>query len=269
MHVSGLYIYPIKSCAGTALQAAGRVGKYGLEGDRALLVVTEEGRFLTQRELPRMALIRPQWAHDHLVLTAPGISTLPVPLLKEGVRQTVQIWRNMVSAVDQGDAAANWLSDFVNTPVRLVGPAPDFARPLNPQYAPRVTDETTFADSYPVLLISSASLDALNVRLIERRHEPLPMNRFRPNIVVEDTDAFAEDGWKRIRIGEVTFDLVKPCPRCPIPAINQDTGISDGKEPLATLAAFRTHALGVIFGQNLVQANQGVVKVGDRIEIEN
>ena len=268
MQVSSLHIYPIKSCAGTTLRE-GQVGKYGIEGDRSLVIVDPNGRFLTQRELPRMALITPQLIHDHLVLTAPNALSLPVPILKDGVRQIVQIWRHTVSAVDQGDAAAEWLSAFLNTPVRLVGPAPDFARPLNPQYAPRPTDETAFADGYPVLLISKASLDALNSRLIQRGQEPLPMNRFRPNIVVEDTQAFAEDDWKRIHIGEVTFDVVKPCPRCPIPAINQDTGVSDGKEPLATLATFRTHELGVIFGQNLVQASRGVVRVGDRVGIEN
>ena len=265
MQVSSLHIYPIKSCAGTALLEA-HVGKYGLEGDRALMLVTPDGRFLTQRELPRMALIAPHLVGDQLVLNAPGASALQVPIVREGPCKTAQIWRNSVQVVDQGAAAADWLSGFLNTPVRLVGPAPDFVRPLNPQYAPRASDETAFADGYPVLLISEASLDALNTRLIERGHDPLPMNRFRPNIVVAGTVPFAEDEWQHIHIGEVAFAGVKPCPRCPIPAINQDTGISDGKEPLATLATFRTHELGVIFGRNLVQANQGMVRVGDRIE---
>jgi uncharacterized protein len=265
MQVSSLHIYPIKSCAGTAMRAC-QVGKYGLEGDRTFMVVNPDGRFLTQRELPRMALIAPQLVPDHVRLSAPGTPDLSMPILRTGAPQTVQIWRNSVQAIDQGDAVAAWLSEFLQTSVRLVGAAPDFTRPLNPQYAPRLTDETTFADGYPVLLIAQASLDALNERLIERGHEPLPMNRFRPNIVVSGSTPFAEDDWQRIRLGDVTFDVVKPCPRCPIPAINQDTGISDGKEPLATLATFRTHELGVIFGQNLVHANQGLVKVGDRIE---
>ncbi len=268
MQVSSLHIYPIKSCGGTTLRDV-RVGKYGLEGDRAFMVVNPEGRFLTQREISRMALIAPELSQNYLVLAAPGMEPLDVPIVEDDVRTTVQIWHHTVDAVDQGDSAAEWLSRFLDQPVRLVGTSPDFKRPLNPDYAPRPTDETAFADGYPVLLISRASLDDLNMHLTGRGQEPLPMNRFRPNIVVEDTDAFAEDTWEHIRIGGVEFDVVKPCPRCPIPSINQDTGISDGKEPLATLATFRTHELGVIFGQNLVHAGTGVLHVGDEVILGN
>lgn len=266
MHVSSLHIYPIKSCAGTALAQA-QVGKYGLEGDRAFMLVDADNRFLTQREAPRMALIVPQWdgATLTLTLTAPGLAALQVPAQQDGPRRTATIWRNTVIAADQGDLAAAWLSEFLQQPVRLVGKSPEFTRPLNPQYAPRPSDETAFADGYPVLLISQASLDALNDRLIERGHEPMPMNRFRPNIVVAGASAFAEDGWQRVGLGQILFDVVKPCPRCVMTTVNQDTGIMEPKEPLATMATFRTQELGVMFGQNLVHANTGTVAVGDAV----
>ncbi len=266
MYVSSLHIYPIKSCAGSSLTQA-QVGKYGLDGDRAFMLVDADNRFLTQREAPRMALIAPQWDGATLTLNAPGMSSLQVQTESDGPRRSVTIWRNTAIAADQGDVAAAWLSEFLQQPVRLVGKSPEFTRPLNPQYAPRPSDETAFADGYPVLLISQASLDALNERLIERGHEPLPMNRFRPNIVVTGSNAFAEDDWKRVGLGQVTFDVVKPCPRCVMTTVNQDTGVMEPKEPLATMATFRTQALGVIFGQNLVHANTGAIAVGDGVTL--
>lgn len=265
MRVSQLLTYPIKSCAGTSLQQA-RVAQFGLAGDREFMVIDAEHQFLTQRELPRMALIAAQRAGNTLKLTAPESSPLDVPIRSGEAEMRVQIWRDTVDVVDQGDAAAAWLGHFLGQAVRLVGPASTFSRPLNPKYAPRAADQTAFADGYPVLLIAQASLDALNQRLAQRGSPALPMNRFRPNIVIDDADAFAEDAFGKIRIGEVVFDCVKLCPRCTLPAVNQATGVSDGKEPLATLATFRTHELGVVFGQNLVHANQGMLRLGDRVE---
>lgn len=265
MRVSNLLTYPIKSCAGTSHQQA-RVARFGLAGDRELMLIDTDSRFLSQRELPRMALIDAHRVDNTLTLTAPDSPTLEVPMRSGEADRRARIWRDDVDVIDQGDAAAAWFSRFLGQPVRLVGTASSFSRPLNPSYAPRPTDQTAFADGYPLLLIAQASLDALNQHLAQRGLPALPMNRFRPNIVIDGADAFAEDEFGRIRIGEVVFDCVKPCARCSIPGVDQATGISDGKEPLATLATFRTHALGVVFGQNLVHADHGMLRVGDRVE---
>jgi len=267
IRVSELNIYPIKSCKGTALQQA-EIGPYGIVGDRALMVTTPDGKFITQRELERMALIRPVLGENSSVtLTAPDMAELKVRLSREGPRLTGQVWRSTVSVTDQGEAAAEWLSTFLGQPLRLVGPASDFTRKLNPDYAKRERDETAFADGYPVLLISQAALDELNERLVVKGAEPVPMNRFRPNIVVSGCEAFAEDTWTQIRIGEVVFDLVKPCPRCPIPTIDQEAGVRT-REPIKTLNEYRRTADGsVMFGQNLIHANAGRVQVGDEVEV--
>ena len=266
MKISEINYYPIKSCKGTTLTQA-NVGKYGIAGDRAFMITDENAKFLTQREHAKMALIKPVLSENEIALTAPGMAVMTVPILQDGARRTGQVWRHTVSMVDQGDGVAEWLSAFLGTAVRLMGCAPDFVRKLNPQYAPRETDETTFADGYPVLITSEASLDDLNTRLIEKGEEPVPMNRFRANIVVNDCAAFAEDNLKHIRIGEVVFNGVKLCPRCPVPTIDQDTGVR-GKEPIKTLNAFRRTADGdVMFGNNLVHANAGVIRVGDEVVV--
>ncbi len=273
MKISEINYYPIKSCKGTPLMQA-HIGKYGIAvgtgGDRAFMITDENAKFLTQREHAKMALIKPTLFENEIALEAPNMASLSIPILQDGVRMTGQVWRHMVSVVDQGDRVAEWLSIFLGTPVRLMGRAPDFVRKLNPQYAPRETDETAFADGYPLLITSEASLDDLNARLIEKGEEPVPMNRFRPNIVVSGCDAFAEDDLKQIRIGEVVFNGVKLCPRCPIPTIDQDTaerGVgSGGKEPIKTLNTYRRTQDGdVMFGNNLVHANEGMIRVGDEI----
>jgi len=168
-----------------------------------------------------------------------------------------------VGAVDQGDGVAGWLSDHLKTPVRLVRFADDAVRQVDQRYAPRTTDQVGFADGYPFLVISEESLVDLNNRL----DEPLPMNRFRPNIVVRETTAYAEDGWKQMRVGgSVTFELVKQCARCAITTTDQVTA-QRGKEPLRTLAQYRDSERGVLFGQNMTSNDQGVVRVGDAVEV--
>jgi uncharacterized protein YcbX len=264
MQVSQIHYYPIKSCKGTALTEA-RIGKYGIVGDRAFMITDENARFLTQREYSKMALIKPTLVEGEIKLEAPNTTPLTIPILQEGERRVGQIWKNSVSVVDQGDLVAEWLSAFLGASVRLMGRAPDFVRKLNPAYAPRETDTTAFADGYPLLIISEASLDALNARLIEKGEEPVPMNRFRTNIVVRGCQAFAEDNLPHIRIGDVVFNGVKPCPRCPIPTIDQETGERTG-EPIKTLNAFRrTESGDVLFGNNLIHANEGTIRVDDDI----
>jgi uncharacterized protein YcbX len=260
--VAALYHYPIKSCAGTRL-AAGVVGRRGFAGDRALMLVDPEGRFLTQREFPRMALIAPRLDGETLTVEAPGMSPLTVVATDDGPRAKVVVWRDRCTAIDQGDAAAAWFGAFLGAPCRLARMADDFVRRVDGRYARRPDDQTGFADGYPFLLISEASLDDLNGRLAS----PLPMNRFRPNIVVTGCPPFAEDRWKRIQLGPVVFDLVKPCARCVITTTDQTTA-ERGKEPLRTLATYRRRRDGkVLFGQNLLHEGEGVIRAGDAVEI--
>ncbi len=169
----------------------------------------------------------------------------------------------MCDAVDQGNEAALWLQDFLAAPVRLVRMADGFRRPLNPAYARSEHDTTSFADGYPFLVISQASLDDLNTRLTT----PVPMNRFRPNIVVSGCDPFAEDDWRDFFINGIRFAGVKLCPRCPIPTIDQERGEVMGREPIKTLATYRTIQQQVMFGQNAIAANTGMLRVGDEVRV--
>jgi uncharacterized protein len=264
-HISGLYSYPIKSCRGFAVERA-LVTRRGLEHDRLMMVVDEEGMFLTQREFPRMALIEPHLLPgddgDLLTLRAPQMVPLDLPIRTGGPRSTVVVWRSTCQAVDQGDGAAAWLSDYLGSRVRLVRIADDFKRPVSPDFAVHPDDETSFSDGYPILIIAQASLDDLNTRLAT----PLPMNRFRPNLVVSGCAPFAEDTWQRIRMGGIDFALVKPCARCQITTTDQATA-EVGKEPLTTLATFRRIDGKVMFGQNVIGLGTGVVRVGDRVEV--
>ncbi|MEZ4673604.1 MAG: MOSC N-terminal beta barrel domain-containing protein [Caldilineaceae bacterium] len=251
--VAGLYIYPIKSCRGHAVERA-VVTARGLQDDRLLMITDMDGYFLTQREYPRMALISPTLGEELLTLRAPGMTPLDLSIRTTGPTGQTVIWRDNCQAIDQGEAVAAWLSTYLDANVRLVRMSDDFQRPVDPHYALRSTDQTSFADGYPVLLTSEESLADLNERLAV----PLPMNRFRPNIVVRGSDPFAEDQWHQIGIGAVTFDLVKPCARCKITTIDQEAGTVAGPEPLATFATFRRTDDGkVLFGQNMISAEEG------------
>ncbi|MCS6846594.1 MAG: MOSC domain-containing protein [Anaerolineae bacterium] len=260
--VSALYRYPIKSCKGHALQTAVTDAR-GIAGDRRMMIVDALGEFITQRDLPRLALIEPVMNDDgSMTLRAPGMPPLSFTPSNEGRRLKARVWNDVCDAIDQGNDVAGWLQDFLAAPVRLVRMADDFVRRVDARYARRPSDQTGFADGYPFLLISQASLDDLNARL----DSPVPMNRFRPNIVVSGCNAFAEDEWREFRIGDIVFSAVKPCARCSVPAIDQDTAIA-GREPIKTLATYRTFGRKVLFGQNLVAANTGVLRVGDAVEI--
>ena len=175
----------------------------------------------------------------------------------------VNIWKSKgVHAIDQGDESAQWFSDWLGVSVRLVHVADGFKRKLNPEYAVSEEDHTGFADGYPILIISEESLQDLNSKL----GSVLPMNRFRPNIVVQNCEPFAEDTWKRIRIGGVEMALVKPCPRCVVTTIDKET-LKKSKEPLKTLATYRNQEDGAMFGMNVIPLNEGNIKIGMSIEI--
>ena len=257
----GLYYYPIKSCRGTSLTEA-VVGVRGIAADRHWMVVDERGTFLSQRELPRMALIAPRLGGGGLEVGAPGMPPLTVAVGHDGRRADVNVWDDRCAAIDEGDAAAEWFTRFLGTACRLVRMPDDEVRHVDPTYA-SPGDQVGFADGFSFLLTSRASLDELNRRL----PTPLPMNRFRPNLVIDGVTAFEEDGWRHIRIDGITFTVAKPCARCVTTTTDQNTA-ERSKEPLRTLATFRQVAgKGVMFGQNLIHDRTGVLHVGAEVEV--
>lgn len=264
--VAELNIYPVKSCGGIALQSA-RLGATGLQDDRRWMLVDAQQRFVTQRELPRMALLKPRLEGAGVVLAASGMPSLRVPGTATDVGVTVSVWRDTCAAFDEGDAAATWLSAFLQQPVRLVRFDAAQRRLSNREWTGDLEAPNQFSDGYPVLAISNASLADLNSRL----SQPLPMNRFRPNLVLDGVQAYDEDRIHELRAGPVCLRLVKPCTRCRITTTDQSTGIAQPPEPLNTLRGYRWNARlkGVLFGQNVViVAGVGAeLRVGQELEV--
>jgi len=261
--LAALFIYPVKSCRGLALPRA-RLTTRGLEHDREWLIVDRDGRFVTQREQPRLAQIIPVLQSDALQLSAPGLPPINVDLKQPTVVTEVTVWRDTLPAWDQGDEAADWLSRWTGAPLRLARFDPAQRRYCNPDYVGDRGAHHAFADGYPVLVVSEASLADLNSRL----DSALPMNRFRPNIVLSGVEAFDEDHCAELGIGRVKLLLVKPCTRCRITTIDQETAEA-GVEPLPTLASYRHDAelAGVAFGMNaIVSAGAGSsISVGNAV----
>ena len=271
MHLSGLFLYPVKSLRGFAVDSAA-VDALGFVGDRRFLVVDESGKFLTQRTHPRMALVATALDSTHLTLSTPEKNTLRVPLATDPAAplRTVSVWKSeALLAEDCGAPAAEFLSAFLGARVRLVRAGERFSRPIL-KHAAQPADRVTFADAVPFLVVSEASLADLNDRLVARGEDALPMDRFRPNLVVTGCTAFAEDAWPRFRIGSVTFRAAGPCSRCIMTTTDQFTGARTGPEPLRTLATYRrdpADSTDVNFGQNLInETKSGTVRVGDSIE---
>lgn len=262
MVVTSLHRYPIKGCRGHSLDSA-ELDTIGFIGDRRLMLVDVTGRFVSQREEQLLATIEPELSGDHLVVRTAHAKPLALDIDPAGTQVAVNIWGSEFDAVDQGEQAARWFSDVVGTALRLVWFGPGSSRPIDPKYSPRADAQTAFTDGYPVLLTRQASLDDLNARLAA----PVPMGRFRPNIVVNGGAAWDEDGWREVKVGSVTFDAVKPCARCVVTTTDQETGARDARqEPLRTLATFRTvSGLGALFGQNLVTRAPGSLAVGDAV----
>ncbi len=261
LRVVNVNVYPVKSCGGIPLGAA-TLDRWGFRHDRNWMVVDADGRFISQRTQPRLALVQPALSQELLTLRAPGRPALELPATgRAGPARTVSIWNDTCVALDQGETAAQWFAEYLQQPVRLVRIGTGFERPVA-EAANAPGAEVAFPDGYPLLLLSLASLAALNARLAEA----VPMNRFRPNLVVDGCPEFAEDGWKRVRIGDVTFQVVKSCERCVITTVDQATGVS-AKEPLATLGTFRRDGGGVIFGRYLAHQGVGTVRVGDVVEV--
>ena len=268
MELSEINIYPIKSLGGISLNES-MVEEKGLQFDRRWMLVDENAKFFTQREFPKMATLKVSLESESLKVTSEN-NLVSVPFqATSNDKIKVQVWQSNCDAHLYDETINAWFSDVLNTTCRLVIMPEDSKRKVNPYYAIRkFQDVVSFADGYPVLLIGENSLEDLN----ERLETPVLMNRFRPNLVVKNSDAFTEDNWKKIKIGDAIFHLVKPCARCVITTINQEIGVFDGKDPLKTLAKFRLRksVLGqkILFGQNLIAENFGVkISLGDKIEI--
>ena len=274
--VSGLFVHPVKSCAGVALREA-RLMDTGLDLDRAWMVVDAEGRFVTQREQPRMALVRPQIKVLEVVLRAPGMLALHLGINEVEQPARVQVWGDEVDAWDMGDVAGQWFSDFLGRPgLRLARFDPEATRLASKQWTGEVEAPIEFADGFPLLVVGEASLAELNQRLAAAGHAAVGIERFRPNIVLAGLQAHDEDRLHELRIataeGEVVLRLVKPCPRCPIPNVDPASGQSS-PEVLQTLSAYRADARldgALAFGMNavIVQGAGHPLCVGDAVRAD-
>ena len=268
LFVTELAIYPVKSTRRLPVQQA-KVVTTGFAHDRRWMLVDPEGKFITQRQYPKMVHIVAQPDEQGMVVNAPGMDAIQIlqPLLKKELekeprhRFEVTVWKDVCAALDAGDQAAHWFSEYMGFNCRLVYMDEGCQRPVDQRYA-LTSDLTSFSDGFPFLLTSEASLADLNGRL----DQPVPMDRFRPNIVINGLEAFAEDHWQRIRIGSVEFRVSKACTRCIMTTVDTRTGIK-GKEPLQTLASYRRGEKGVLFGMNLNHDSEGVISVGDPVEI--
>lgn len=273
-----LNLYPVKSCAGIALREA-TLTPAGLMVDhiydREWMVVDVRGEFMTQREHPKMALIVPRIKADTLELRAPGMLRLEVPLDLPGPaherRLRVKVWNDTVEAYDCDETTAAWFSSFLGTPCRLVRFHAQARRIANTAWTGGVEVPTLFCDGYPMLVISQASLDDLNGRLQAQGRAALPMNRFRPNIVIGGVEAFEEDYAESIAVGGAVLKPVKPCPRCPIPSIDQATG-EFGPDPLDILQTYRANPKvdgAISFGMNaiLLEGEGRLLRVGQEIDL--
>ncbi len=267
--LAALHLHPIKSC-GSLAPASSLLIETGLELDRAWMVVDEHGDMLTQRELPRMALIQPTMRHDDMVLRAPGMLALHLSLDTVETPTRVRVWDADVKAYEMGALAAQWFSDFLGRPLRLVRFDPDQSRLSLRRWTGDIDAENAFSDAFPLLVASTASLADLNARLAAKGAAPVTMQRFRPNLVLDGLQAFDEDHIDELTIGAdggtVRLKLVKPCVRCSIPNVDPASGLA-GHEPGDTLAGFRADPRmngGITFGMNavIVEGVERTLRVG-------
>lgn len=295
MNISEINIYPIKSLKGITLNEA-VVEKRGLRFDRRWMLTDPDGMFFTQREVPKMATIGVRVDDGQLTVDSENAGSIPIPFEPDrGHRQDVIVWRSEVAGLVYNGEVSEWFSDALGKKCQLVRMPDSFERHVNEKFD-NGNDIVSFADGYPLLLIGEASLGNLNNRIAENAErdqiredvgEPpavrrLPMNRFRPNVVVSGSGPFEEDNWARVKIGDAIFRVAKPCARCVLTTVDQSTGAFDGKEPLRTFATFRkahqVHpdkyeaygqpANAVLFGENLIPENPGgVIAIGNAVEV--
>ena len=270
MKLSQIHIYPVKSCAGIALQSAD-VQPRGLQFDRRwMLVHVATGKFLTARDAPKLLSLHTQPSNTGILLSAPDLPEIfaAIPSASD-VLTDVSIWDDKLAARVCDSAVNEALSAWLGEDVQLVFMATENVRLTDPRYATEAGQSVSFADGFPLLLISQASLDGLNVRLSAKGRSEIPMARFRPNLVVSGANmAHAEDGWRKVRIGERQFAVVKPCVRCVLTTIDTTSLTRDPfGEPLKTLIEYRRGEKGVTFGMNLIPLDTGLVRVGDGITV--
>ncbi len=271
--IDALWLYPIKGCRGFSVPAAA-LAPTGLEvkgiGDREWVVVDDQGEFLSQRELPKMALIETRLTADSLRLKAPGMLQLDVPFESEGDILKVRVWNDEVAAVTQGEIADAWFSQFLGLPCRLMRFDPEARRISNHKYTGAASAPYKFADAFALLVCSTASLADLNARLVAKGQAEISIERFRPNIVLRGVEAFDEDYIDYLTVGGARLQVVKPCVRCTVPNVEPSTGEA-GFEPTDTLAVYRNdaHAGGITFGVNAIVESGagGELSAGDAVEI--
>ncbi|MBV2352897.1 MOSC domain-containing protein [Streptomyces sp. J2-1] len=268
-HLQSIHVHPVKAFRAVALRTAS-VEPWGLAGDRRWALIDDGGKVVTQREYPRLALAAAGLLPGGgIVLSGPGQRPLTVPVPLPPATVTADVFGTKVDAVPASDAAHAWCAEYLGRAVRLVHmDDPATRRPVDPAYA-RPGETVSFADGYPLLVTTSASLDALNSLIAQGDHAedgPLTMDRFRPSLVVAGTAPWEEDGWSRIAVGEVAFRVAKPCGRCVVTTTDQDTA-ARGREPLHTLARHRRRNGRLVFGQNLVPLAPGTVRTGDPVRV--
>jgi len=277
MIVSKLCIYPFKSTQGIELQQV-QVQTKGLLGDREMMLVSGSGKFITQRQFPQLAKIQVNIDGQSVTLQLADNSfpAITFSMTTEGALLEVEIWRDRLLAIDQGDEVAQWFQQFLQLPndkvCRVVRKSDAHIRLMAKKNVSEEDILLSFTDNSPVMLTATASLLELNERIIEihqQQCQAVPMNRFRPNVVIETIEPFIEDSWRTIQIGEVIFQVAKPCSRCIITTVDRDAGVKNSlKEPLNTLGTFRQLSeKGVIFGVNTVPQNAGRISLSDRLRV--
>ena len=266
--LSAIFIYPVKALGAISLGQS-LVTPRGLQHDRRFMVVDANHQFLTQRDHPKMATV---WVEidagkngGEVIFSAPDMESISFPAAPGKLpTRTVQVWSSHVRAHMVKPEADQWLSDYLGADVRLVYMPDSAERRINPTYA-KNNEVVSFADGFPLLIVSAASLDDLNARIVKNGGSAVPMNRFRPNLVISGCDAYAEDRLGDIVIGDALFRAVKPCLRCQVTTTDQASGVVRGPEPLQTLGGYRDSAGGVMFGMNLIPVTLTTVRVGDAV----
>jgi uncharacterized protein YcbX len=267
LQLSEIWVYPVKSLGGIQLQES-KVTDRGLELDRRWLLVDDDGRFLSQREHPELALFKPEIEGEFLRIThRTHLESINIPLrpvFSDAMSKIkVTVWDDTIDAFEVSQVATDWFAKQLEVSVRLVYMPQESIRKLDPNYAITGVEINSFSDGYPFLIIGQSSLDDLNGRL----EVQLPMNRFRPNFVFTNGDPFEEDTWREFSIGNVSFIGVKPCDRCVMTTVDQEKGVVSGKDPLKTLAKYRNFGNKVLFGQNVIGLGLGTVSVGDAVSV--
>ncbi|MEO8384998.1 MAG: MOSC N-terminal beta barrel domain-containing protein [Betaproteobacteria bacterium] len=264
--LSAIHIYPVKGLGGISLSQS-LVSTRGLQNDRRFLVVDANYLFLTQREYPKMATVWVEIENGEVFFSAAEMESISFPATPtELPTRTVKVWSSESVAHAVTAEADRWLSEYLGAEVHLLYMPDSAARPVNTEFA-KNGEIVSFADGYPFLIGSEASLSELNARIVANGGQALPMNRFRPNFVVTGCEAFAEDRLGEITIGEAVFRAVKPCVRCQVTTTDQAEGVVRGPEPLQTLATYRDSPNGVMFGMNLIPVKLGTVRLGEVVTL--